>query len=76
MTVNGQDAVVAVEVRNLMQRGTSQSFVAECNTLRCARHQNLVKILTVCSSIDFQGCDFKALVYEFLPNGNLDQWLR
>jgi serine/threonine protein kinase len=75
MRVNGQDAVVAVKVFNLMQRGASQSFVAECNTLRCARHRNLVKILTVCSSIDFQGRDFKALVYEFLPNGNLDQWL-
>jgi serine/threonine protein kinase len=75
MTVNGQDAVVAVKVLNLMQHGASQSFVAECNALRCARHRNLVKILTVCSSIDFQGRDFKALVYEFLPNGNLDQWL-
>jgi hypothetical protein len=75
MTVNGQDAVVAVKVLNLMQRGASQCFVAECNTLRYARHRNPVKILTVCSSIDFQGCDFKALIYEFLPNGNLDQWL-
>ena len=75
MTVNDQDAVVAVKVLNLMQRGASQSFVAECNTLRCARHRNLVKILTVCSSIDFQGRDFKALVFEFLPNGNLDQWV-
>jgi serine/threonine protein kinase len=34
-----------------------------------------VKLLTVCSSIDHQGHEFKALVYEFLPNGNLDQWL-
>ncbi|TVU33033.1 hypothetical protein EJB05_24813, partial [Eragrostis curvula] len=72
---DGQEVVVAVKVLNLMQRGASQSFIAECETLRCARHRNLVKILTVCSSIDFQGCDFKALVYEFLPNGNLDQWL-
>ena len=75
ITVNGQDAAVAVKVLNLMQRGASQSFVAECNTLRCARHRNIVKILTVCSSIDFQGRDFMALVYEFLPSGNLDQWL-
>jgi len=29
----------------------------------------------VCSSIDFHGTNFKALVYEFLPNGNLDRWL-
>ncbi|KAJ1278517.1 hypothetical protein BS78_04G085600 [Paspalum vaginatum] len=75
MRSRGQDVVVAVKVLNLMQRGASQSFLAECGTLRCTRHRNLVKILTVCSSIDFQGRDFKALVYEFLSNGNLDQWL-
>jgi len=33
------------------------------------------QILTVCSSIDFHRDNFKALVYEFLPNGNLDHWL-
>jgi serine/threonine protein kinase len=75
MKINDQQMVIAVKVLNLMQRGASQSFVAECETLRCSRHRNLVKILTICSSIDFQGHDFKALVYEFLPNGNLDQWL-
>jgi len=75
MRGNDQHIAVAVKVLNLMQRGATQSFIAECETLRCARHRNLVKILTVCSSIDFQGRDFKALVYEFLPNGNLDQWL-
>ncbi|TKW40966.2 hypothetical protein SEVIR_1G285100v4 [Setaria viridis] len=75
MRGNRQHVVVAVKVLNLMQRGARQSFIAECETLRCVRHRNLVKILKVCSSIDFQGCDFKALVYEFLPNGNLDQRL-
>jgi len=75
MRVNEQNVTVAVKVINLMQRGASQSFIAECETLKCARHRNLVKILTVCSSIDFQGHDFKALVYEFIPNGNLDQRL-
>ena len=74
MRGNDQHIAVAVKVLNLMQRGATQSFIAECETLRCARHRNLVKILTVCSSIDFQGREFKALVYEFLPNGNLDQW--
>uniref|UniRef100_A0A453EBX0 Receptor kinase-like protein Xa21 n=4 Tax=Triticinae TaxID=1648030 RepID=A0A453EBX0_AEGTS len=74
--MNGdQEVIVAVKVLNLQQRGASQSFVAECETLRCIRHRNLVKILTVCSSIDFRGLDFKALIFEFMPNGNLDQWL-
>jgi hypothetical protein len=75
MRSNGQQVIVAVKVLNLKQRGASQSFDAECETLRCVRHRNLVKVLTVCSSIDFEGHDFKALVYEFLPNGNLDKWL-
>ncbi|XP_072950826.1 uncharacterized protein [Typha angustifolia] len=67
--------VVAVKVLNLQQRGASRSFTAECEALRCIRHRNLVKILTACSSVDFRGNDFKALVFEYLPNGNLDQWL-
>ncbi|KAE8801912.1 putative receptor-like protein kinase [Hordeum vulgare] len=75
MRSNDQQVVVAVKVVNLKRRGASQSFIAECETLRCARHRNLVKILTVCSSIDFEGHDFKALVYEYLSNGNLDEWL-
>ncbi|XP_071679626.1 receptor kinase-like protein Xa21 [Lolium perenne] len=70
-----QELIVAVKVLNLQQRGASQSFAAECETLRCVRHRNLVKVLTVCSSIDFRGLDFKALVFEFMPNGNLEQWL-
>ncbi|GJY06101.1 kinase-like domain-containing protein [Tanacetum coccineum] len=34
-----------------------------------------VKIITTCSSVDFQGNDFKALVYEFMPNGSVHDWL-
>ncbi|TVU32317.1 hypothetical protein EJB05_24042, partial [Eragrostis curvula] len=75
MMISDQEVVVAVKVLNLQQRGASQSFIAECETLRCARHRNLVKILTVCSSIESGGLDFKALVFDFVPNGNLDQWL-
>ncbi|KAF8647687.1 hypothetical protein HU200_065326 [Digitaria exilis] len=70
-----QQEVVAVKVLNLSQRGASQSFIAECETLRSIRQRILVRLLTVCSSIDHQGHEFKAIVYEFLPNGNLDKWL-
>uniref|UniRef100_A0A453JL39 non-specific serine/threonine protein kinase n=1 Tax=Aegilops tauschii subsp. strangulata TaxID=200361 RepID=A0A453JL39_AEGTS len=34
-----------------------------------------IKIITSCSSINHQGQEFKALVFEFMPNGNLDSWL-
>ncbi|XP_074279763.1 uncharacterized protein LOC141605038 [Silene latifolia] len=66
---------VAVKVLNLQRRCASKSFMAECNALRNVRHRNLISIITACSSIDFQRNDFRALVYEFMPNGSLDKWL-
>ncbi|CAK9173573.1 unnamed protein product [Ilex paraguariensis] len=69
------DTVVAVKVLNLQHRGASKTFMAECEALRNVRHRNLVKIISSCSSIDFQGNDFKALVYEFMSNGSLERWL-
>ncbi|CAD5170033.1 unnamed protein product [Musa acuminata subsp. malaccensis] len=66
---------VAVKVLNLQQTGAVRSFMAECEALRNVRHRNLVKILTSCSGVDFGGNDFKALVFEFLPSGSLDEWL-
>nr|XP_017254433.1 PREDICTED: putative receptor-like protein kinase At3g47110 [Daucus carota subsp. sativus] len=66
---------VAVKVLNVEVRGASKSFLAECETLRNIRHRNLIKIMTACSSTDFKGNDFKALVFEFLINGSLDNWL-
>ncbi|KMT16323.1 hypothetical protein BVRB_3g054710 [Beta vulgaris subsp. vulgaris] len=72
-TLDGK--TVAVKVLNLQKRGGSKSFMAECEALKNIRHRNLVGILTACSSTDFQRNDFKALVYEFMPNGSLDRWL-
>ncbi|KAL9225480.1 hypothetical protein vseg_001397 [Gypsophila vaccaria] len=69
-TLNGN--TVAVKVLNLQTRGASKSFMAECKALRNVRHRNLVGIVTACSSIDHQMKDFKALIYEFMPNGSLD----
>ena len=71
----GKVDMVAVKVLNLLRHGASKSFIAECEAQRNIRHRNLVKLLTSCSSIDYQGHDFKALVYEFMENGNLDEWL-
>ncbi|XP_047306670.1 putative receptor-like protein kinase At3g47110 [Impatiens glandulifera] len=66
---------VAIKVLNLVNPGATRSFIAECKALKSIRHRNLVKIVTCCSSIDFQGNEFKALVYEFMMNGNLEKWL-
>ena len=66
---------VAVKVLNLLRRGASKSFLAECTALINIRHRNLVRVITACSSIDFQGNDFKAVVYELMPNASLEEWL-
>ncbi|XP_024190123.1 probable LRR receptor-like serine/threonine-protein kinase At3g47570 [Rosa chinensis] len=69
------EVVVAIKVLYLYQPGALKSFSAECEALRSIRHRNLVKVLTACSSVDFQGNEFKALVYEYMPNGSLESWL-
>ncbi|XP_028124699.1 probable LRR receptor-like serine/threonine-protein kinase At3g47570 [Camellia sinensis] len=66
---------IAVKVLNLQVRGASKSFLAVCEALRNIQHRNLVKIITACSSIDFEGNEFKALVFEFISNGSLESWL-
>lgn len=67
--------IIAIKVLDLQRRGGSKSFEAECRALRNVRHRNLVRILTSCASVDHEGNDFKALVFEYMPNGNLDKWL-
>lgn len=66
---------VAVKVFNLDIRGTQRSFISECNALRNLRHRNIVRIITACSTVDSKGNDFKALIYEFMPRGDLYQVL-
>lgn len=69
------EKLIAVKVLNIVQQGVSRSFMRECEILRNVRHRNLLKILNVCSSMDHIGNDFKALVFEFMPNGTVDDWL-
>ncbi|CAO2046605.1 unnamed protein product [Urochloa humidicola] len=66
---------VAVKVFNLEMQGAERSFMSECEALRSIQHRNLLRIITACSTVDNKGHVFKALVYEFMPNGNLDTWL-
>ncbi|CAL4984003.1 unnamed protein product [Urochloa decumbens] len=77
--LDGQDGgstnLVAVKVLKLQTPGALKSFIAECEALRNMRHRNIVKIVTACASIDSRGNDFKAIVYDFMPNGSLEGWL-
>ncbi|KAL2334394.1 hypothetical protein Fmac_015607 [Flemingia macrophylla] len=74
-TLGLEDNVVAIKVLNLQKEGANKSFIVECNALKITRHRNLVKILTCCSSTDYRGQEFKALVFEYMDNGSLEQWL-
>ncbi|KAJ8617367.1 hypothetical protein MRB53_013553 [Persea americana] len=73
--VDRMERIVAIKILNLLQRRASKSFIAECRALSSICHRNIVKVLTVCSSIDFYGNDFKALILEYMSNGSLDSWL-
>jgi serine/threonine protein kinase len=66
---------VAIKIFKLDIYGADRSFNAECEALRNVRHRNLVKIITTCSSVDSIGADFKAIVFQYMPNGNLEKWL-
>ncbi|KAJ9172817.1 hypothetical protein P3X46_016024 [Hevea brasiliensis] len=66
---------VAIKVLKLRQERASKSFMAECEVLRNVRHRNLVKLLTYCSSLDYKNNEFKALIFEFMGMGSLENWL-
>ncbi|KAL6626753.1 hypothetical protein ACP70R_030479 [Stipagrostis hirtigluma subsp. patula] len=74
-TFQDEGTTVAVKVFNLEQARSTRSFVAECEARRRIRHRCLIKIISCCSSINHQGEEFKALVFELMPNGSLNDWL-
>ncbi|KAF7091997.1 hypothetical protein CFC21_094528 [Triticum aestivum] len=75
LLLNNMMTTVAVKVFDLQQSGSSRSFLAECEALSKIRHRNLISLITCCSSSDSNQNDFKAIVFEFMPNGSLDRWL-
>ncbi|GMI76479.1 hypothetical protein like AT1G01540 [Hibiscus trionum] len=58
-----------VAVKRLLGCQT-QGFVTEVEAIRHVRHKNLVKLLGYCME---EGC--RMLVYEYVNNSNLHQWL-
>jgi len=73
--LKGLSTTVAVKVFDLEQPGSSKCFFTECKALSKIRHRNLIHVITCCSCSDLNHNEFKALVLEFMPYGNLDKWL-
>ncbi|XP_057462313.1 probable serine/threonine-protein kinase At1g01540 [Actinidia eriantha] len=54
----------------LYDRCKDENFIAQVEAIGNVRHKNLVKLLGYCT----EGA-FRMLVYEYVDNGNLSQWL-
>ncbi|XP_013615971.1 PREDICTED: probable LRR receptor-like serine/threonine-protein kinase At1g56140 isoform X1 [Brassica oleracea var. oleracea] len=61
---------IAVKVLSAGSRQGKGQFVAEIVAISAVLHRNLVKLYGCC----YEG-DYRLLVYEYLPNGSLDQAL-
>ncbi|EYU36356.1 hypothetical protein MIMGU_mgv1a018150mg, partial [Erythranthe guttata] len=70
-----QGVTMAVKVLNTAVAKPRKTFLAECGALRYLRHRNLVKLVTACSSLNSKNEEFFALVFEFMSNGSLDDWI-
>ncbi|KAJ3701894.1 hypothetical protein LUZ61_005599 [Rhynchospora tenuis] len=72
---DSDEKLVAVKVINLQDSEALRSFFVECEAIRNLRHRNIIKIITLCSSADSRGNEFNAIVYKYMLNGSLDDWL-
>ncbi|XBI87296.1 hypothetical protein VPH35_025409 [Triticum aestivum] len=70
-----EDGTIAIKVFKLNQHGALDSFIAECKALKHIRHRNLVKVIIACSTYDLVGNEFRALVFEYMANGSLENRL-
>ncbi|KAH7444545.1 hypothetical protein KP509_02G082100 [Ceratopteris richardii] len=66
---NGE-VIAMKKVLRAAGKGTRDCFAAEVEALRTARHTNIVRLLGVCL-----GNRVNLLLYEFIGNGSLEEWL-
>ncbi|KAL8102855.1 hypothetical protein AgCh_027397 [Apium graveolens] len=68
------EADIAIKVFNIQDKAAVNRFMKECEALRYIRHKNIVKILSMCSSITEKNNEFKAIVYGFMEHGSVEKW--
>ncbi|KAF6998983.1 hypothetical protein CFC21_015055 [Triticum aestivum] len=68
-------SLVAIKVFNLNEPGGYESYLIECEVLRSTRHRNIMRPVTLCSTLDSENHEFKALIFEVMVNGSLEAWL-
>ncbi|KAL6650457.1 hypothetical protein ACP70R_009382 [Stipagrostis hirtigluma subsp. patula] len=68
-------SLVAIKVFNLNEPGAYESYFIECEVLRSTRHRNIMRPVTLCSTLDTANHEFKALIFKFMVNGSLERWL-
>ncbi|KAK4833955.1 hypothetical protein QYF36_013981 [Acer negundo] len=71
-----QSQKIEVAVKQLGKRGMQghKEWVTEVNLLGIVEHSNLVKLVGYCAEDDERGIQ-RLLVYEYMPNGSVDQHL-
>ncbi|GJT66290.1 retrotransposon protein, putative, ty1-copia subclass [Tanacetum coccineum] len=67
--------ILRTQSSHLRNRGALNVIKQIVRQMANTTNRNLLKIITSCSSVDFKGNDFKAMVYEFMPNGCVHGWL-
>ncbi|XP_023639067.1 L-type lectin-domain containing receptor kinase V.7 isoform X2 [Capsella rubella] len=70
-TLPGSDAEIAVKRTSHDSRQGMSEFLAEISTIGRLRHPNLVRLLGYCKHKENL-----YLVYDFMPNGSLDKYLK
>jgi serine/threonine protein kinase len=70
-TLQPSGALVAVKrILHESKAGAEEGFVAEVSSISQIRHRNLVQLLGWCHEDGHL-----LLVYDYMPNGSLDQWI-
>ncbi|KAI4345944.1 hypothetical protein L6164_013029 [Bauhinia variegata] len=76
--INNLEGNIPDEIRNQLNGSLPDDMfltLPNLNTLAIGGNHMTVTTLTCCSSINYKGQEFKALVFDYMMNGSLEKWL-